>query len=730
MEAILYEFKIEGLQAELKNLVKLKELIEENKKALEKGADANEEEAEKRKIIIKQQQEDYRNLQKSIEKRNRAEKVEADTLEKMRLRLSDLNKELDKTPINTERFKELTNQSKKLRDEIKGADEATGRFQGNVGNYKGAIMDAFKGMGINVQGFTKAIEGSRVAMSVATTTTGGMTGAVKRFTLALAASGVGLIVIALGALVTWLMSTQAGIDQVNKVLKPLGAVLSRITGLIQKFGAGLADILSGNFVSGFEKLKDTVASVGDEFVAGWKDGKRMAEIIIEIDNAKLKLAQNEGRIARAMEEQREILDNVNLSDKKRKEAGEEFLKLQDELLGYKKKIAALELEDAKLKAAQNDTSREQLIEIAELEEEAAKLEAEALAATREAKNKINAIDKKASDDYLKSVEDKKKKEAELHNEIVAREKERREKEQEKRKKSAQAELEEFNNLLGDMVVKQFEQNIVKLAQYRKFEEDRKAVQELFRQEKLTSEQKELEDLKALYDARLISYEQYEAKRIEIEQKYSDIAKKIKQAEINGKLQSAAAGLGQISEMAGKETTVGKIAAVAQATINTYLAASNAFASAGNPILGAIMAAIAVAGGLIQVAKIVSVKTDVPKYARGVIGLRGGGTSTSDSIPAMLSKDESVMTAKATRAFAPQLAAMEMAVGNKPNYNFGTGKFASGIISMTPKTNYQTDVERVMRQTINEVTRIPVIVAETDITSTQEKVRQIKVEGDL
>jgi len=147
-------------------------------------------------------------------------------------------------------------------------------------------------------------------------------------------------------------------------------------------------------------------------------------------------------------------------------------------------------------------------------------------------------------------------------------------------------------------------------------------------------------------------------------------------------------------------------------------------------LGAIMAAIAVAGGLIQVAKIVSVKTDVPKYARGVIGLRGGGTSTSDSIPAMLSKDESVMTAKATRAFAPQLAAMEMAVGNKPNYNFGTGKFASGIISMTPKTNYQTDVERVMRQTINEVTRIPVIVAETDITSTQEKVRQIKVEGDL
>lgn len=726
MEAILYELKIEGLNAELKNLKQLNELIEENKKALKDGADANKEESEKRKLILKQQQADYRNLQKSVEQRNKAEKEGADTLEKMRARLSTLNKELDKTPINTKRFQELTEQSKKLRDEIKGADEATGRFQGNVGNYKGAIMDAFKGMGINVQGFTQAIEGSKIAMSAATSATGKASGALKLFKIALASTGIGLIVIALGALITYLTSTQEGIDKVNKVLKPLGAVLDRIVGLVQKFGGGIADILSGNFVSGFNKLKDTVASVGDELSAGWQDGKRMAEIIIEIDNARLKLAQNEGRITRAMEEQRSILDNVNLSDKERKAAGEEYLKLQDELLGYKKNIAALELEQAQLNAAQNDTSREELIEIAELQEANNVLEAEALRKTREAKNKINSIDKKAADDYLKSVQEKEEAEAELYAGIV----ERATKRGEELLSETEALLEEFDELFWEDLDKQIERDEAKLEQEQAFQEAKNAVQELFRQEKLTSEQKELEDLKALYDAKLIEDEQYEAKRTEIEQKYSDIAKKIKQAEINGKLQSAAAGLGQISEMAGKETTVGKIAAVAQATINTYLAASNAFASAGNPIIGAIMAAIAVAGGLVQVAKIVAVKTDVPKFARGVIGLRGAGTSTSDSIPARLSVGESVVTAKATKAFAPQLAAMEMAVGNKPNYNFGTGKFANGIISMTPKTNYQTDVERAMRQTINEVTRIPVIVAETDITSTQEKVRQIKVEGDL
>ena len=38
-----------------------------------------------------------------------------------------------------------------------------------------------------------------------------------------------------------------------------------------------------------------------------------------------------------------------------------------------------------------------------------------------------------------------------------------------------------------------------------------------------------------------------------------------------------------------------------------------------------------------------------------------------------------MTAKATKEFHRELAMMEMAVGNKPNYRFGLGRFAGGFI---------------------------------------------------
>ena len=99
-----------------------------------------------------------------------------------------------------------------------------------------------------------------------------------------------------------------------------------------------------------------------------------------------------------------------------------------------------------------------------------------------------------------------------------------------------------------------------------------------------------------------------------------------------------------------------------------------------PIAGAIAAVAIAATTAAQIAVIASSKMPPPpKFAKGVIGLDGAGNGTSDSIDAKLSRGESVMTAKATERFAPMLAQMELAVGNKPNYQIGKHKFATGYI---------------------------------------------------
>jgi hypothetical protein len=99
-----------------------------------------------------------------------------------------------------------------------------------------------------------------------------------------------------------------------------------------------------------------------------------------------------------------------------------------------------------------------------------------------------------------------------------------------------------------------------------------------------------------------------------------------------------------------------------------------------PIAGAIAAIAIAATTAAQIAVISSQKAPPPpKFATGVIGLDGAGTGTSDSIDAKLSRGESVMTAKATERFAPILAQMEMSVGNKPNFQLGRKRFATGYI---------------------------------------------------
>jgi hypothetical protein len=70
-------------------------------------------------------------------------------------------------------------------------------------------------------------------------------------------------------------------------------------------------------------------------------------------------------------------------------------------------------------------------------------------------------------------------------------------------------------------------------------------------------------------------------------------------------------LGNLAELFGKQTAAGKVAAIAQATIDTYLSAVKAYQSlAGIPVvgpaLGAVAAGVAVASGIASVKKIVAV----------------------------------------------------------------------------------------------------------------------------
>jgi len=166
------------------------------------------------------------------------------------------------------------------------------------------------------------------------------------------------------------------------------------------------------------------------------------------------------------------------------------------------------------------------------------------------------------------------------------------------------------------------------------------------------------------------------------------------------LEAVSAMLSNASALLGQNTVAGKAVAVAQTTIDTYLAAQKAYASlVGIPIVGpalaGVAAGIAVAGGLMNVKKILSVQVpstggsggggnSAPaapapsKFASGGY-VTGQGTSTSDSIPAMLSNGESVINANSTAMFGGLLNQINQAGGGAPIQTPGGNSGATPII---------------------------------------------------
>ena len=176
------------------------------------------------------------------------------------------------------------------------------------------------------------------------------------------------------------------------------------------------------------------------------------------------------------------------------------------------------------------------------------------------------------------------------------------------------------------------------------------------------------------------------------------------------------GLVSLLETLGEENSafakMAKVITLAQIAIDTGRALSSGIASASALPFPANLAAIAttVATVLANVATAISTVKSA-KFATGG-KVNGPGSGTSDSIPAMLSNGEYVMTARATRLFEPLLAAMN-----------GIG---AGIPIQVANSYQSVDNAEMMTDSFKEAAReIKPVVSVVEITEAQERVDMIE-----
>lgn len=187
----------------------------------------------------------------------------------------------------------------------------------------------------------------------------------------------------------------------------------------------------------------------------------------------------------------------------------------------------------------------------------------------------------------------------------------------------------------------------------------------------------------------------------VEKEFSDVRKQIKFEEEQAKLLMVASIAGQIANIFGRETVLGKAAAIAQATINTWQGATLALATIPAPF-GAIQAGVTIAAGLKSVGKIVGVS--LPKFATGTNRVLGDGTETSDSVHAMLSKNERIVDAKNNRKIGFDLSNDQLATAAQMyrsfNLNGGISMNNTGMIEAINKNTRAIKGKPVSRTTVH------------------------------
>lgn len=635
---------------------------------------------------------------KALQKEQQEQKKNVDSLNSMRTQLKDLIKAYDNMSKAERENAEIGGKQvmmiNQLTDQIKELEEGTQRYQRNVGNYTKSMREALVGQ-------VPAIGKVSNAMDMLKTSTGWIgiviQGAVMLF----------------GALQTAFKRTEGNGDKLSGGLAKMKGLFVMMQQALEPLVKGLVD----GFVVALDKALQAVGWLGEKlqqflrFVGAdeWADKlgtfaqktEEMAEASQELAIAEEQLHRKQREARKTMleyqrqaEELRQTRDDATKSAEEQEEANRKLLALLQEQKRVEGGIQQEAIRVAKMRIQLNGETTENLDALTDAETEYA--------------------------DVIERITGQSSEAIKWQNDRLAV-------------------LKEESAILDDIIRKTLDVNSVghyrpKRQTFDDGEDDEEIIDEASRLQEINNMRLQYEQLG--FDERLrlqqenldIEHAQrvasgedalateiwYQGEQTRITKENADARREYMAQLATSSLSATADMIGAIEQLAkesGASEEYMKKLAVAKIAINTATAiaqgVSGAMAVPFPANIPAILATItAIIAGIAQAKSALST-ANVPKYATGGL-VEGAGTGTSDSIPAMLSNGESVMTARATSAYSGILSALNTSVGGAP-------------IGESTKTK---GTQQLVQQFADAVANTPIYTAVTDINEGQARVAKI------
>tara|TARA_R110000787_G_scaffold50272_6_gene120077 strand:- start:1513 stop:3567 length:2055 start_codon:yes stop_codon:yes gene_type:complete len=467
-----------------------------------------------------------------------------------------------------------------------------------------------------------SLNGLKASFSKVIPTIKAMFGSIKA---GIMSTGIGVLLIAFGALMTYFTNTKEGADKLKVIMAGLGAVMSVLTDLVSSVGkrlfeafsnpkqaiSDLWDAIKTNLLNRLTGIADAFMGLGEVIKSalsldwdGVKEGaKDLGTALIQVGTGMDEIQQKNfagtlANITKEINEETAAMMNLERQQQKLRDAENEFL--------VQKAKTNRAIAEARLLSDDETLSAEERIEALK---EALALEAQS--ADADLKLAKQRYELQASEMALsENMAEDERKLAELKASVIDTE---------------AASFKMKKKVLTEVYALELEIEAERVALAKeKAAEDKTAadikIQEAADLKAIQDENflMEIEDLKERALAKLEIEHEAALKSVEdhanfaemkeaIDQKYTNAKKAldteaVKFSEMSSKEQLGIASnaLGSMATIMGKESKAGKAAAIGQATIQTYLSAQKAFTSlAGIPVVGPVLGGIAAAGAVVS-----------------------------------------------------------------------------------------------------------------------------------
>jgi hypothetical protein len=466
--------------------------------------------------------------------------------------------------------------------EVKDTTQSTQAMSGTLDKATGGAVSKFNGLKGTLKGVITSFKSLRIAII---------------------ATGIGALLIAVTSLGQAFTRSEEGQNKFAKILGVIGSVVDNLLDLLANLGESIisvfenpkqaikdfANLIKQNITNRFEGLLELLPKLGKAvsllFKGEFKEAGKVATDAV-------------GKVVLGVDS---VTDSVNGAIEAVKEFGKEVASDAEN---------AAKIADARAKAEK--MARNLIVERAEAERKIAEIREKA--ANKEnftAAERIELL--KEAGAISEDLANKESKVARIRLEAI-------ELENSLAKSNKQA-LDDEANARAQVI--QLETNRLRL-QKALTAEVTTAIRENNAEQKAIADQKAAEEKEFIKE--MIAAEQELLKEEEAAAKAKiDLDKKVKDAKIANAEQVSGA-IGQLAAIAGEGTAAGKALGVASATIDTYVGANKAIAQGG--FAGIAQAIAIIATGLTNVKTILSTKVPQPNVA----GISSGGGGSTPSVP--------------------------------------------------------------------------------------------------